>query len=128
MTKPRLYAIGVACVVLAGGLGSRYGLEGFWAKYLGVTLWATCLYTLILAVRPQVSVGAAALLTMGISWLVEFAQLTRVPAYLSLQHIVLRWIFGACFSVWDLPAYVAGSGLGAAIHSLLRRGPLGPTR
>jgi len=119
--KTRLLTISGLLIAVLIALAARYGLEGFWAKYLGVTLWATCLYTLLLAIQPNLRIIRAAGLALVISWAVEFAQLTGIPALLSSRHIILRWIFGSYFSLWDLPAYVVGVGLGVAFHGLLRR-------
>ncbi len=109
-----------AAVVVAAGLGARYGLTGWWAKYLGVALWDTLVYVLVLLVRPGWSMGRCVAGAVAIGWAVEFAQLTALPAWLSGQHIVLRWMFGIGFSPRDLPAYVAGALVGVAIHAILR--------
>lgn len=120
--KPRLLpALGVA-LTIAAGLSARAYLSGFWAKYLGVALWSTCLYAGLLALRPRLSLTRATALCLLLSWLVELAQLTPGPAYLSAQHPLLRLLFGTTFSLADLPAYLLGTLLGAAVHAgLLRR-------
>lgn len=120
LRKRALHTVALLIAMMAA-LGIRYGLEGCWSKYLGVALWTVCVYTLLLVVRPNVRVSRAVLLVWAISWCVEFAQLTSVPAWLSSRHIVFRWIFGSDFSIGDLPAYMAGAGLGVAYHLLLRR-------
>jgi len=117
----RLPAIGAGVLVVAAGLGARYGLTGLWAKYLGVTLWSTCAYVLVVLVKPSIRTGPAATVALAIGWGVEFAQLSPLPAYLSSKHLLLRWIFGADFSAWDLPAYAVGVAIGAGVHLLLRR-------
>ena len=68
--------------------------------------------------------GGAGTTTVACNLAMEFAQLTGLPAHLASQHIILRLILGACFSIWDLPAYAVGTAFGAGIHFLLRRGPL----
>jgi hypothetical protein len=110
-----------ALLALAAGLGCRYGLSGWWAKCLGVALWATELYLVLLVVRPGLRVGHAAGLALLLSWAVEAAQLTPIPAWLSAQHVVLRLIFGTTFSLADLPAYAAGVGMGIGAHAVLLR-------
>ena len=119
--KRRALVLAVAAAVVALGLCCRYGLSGFWAKYLGVALWATEAYVMVLLVRPSGSVRRAALWALAASWGVEFFQLTGAPAWLSSQHLLLRLIFGTTFSVPDLPAYAAGVALGAAGHQMVRR-------
>ena len=59
----------------------------------------------------------AALLALGVSWAVEFAQLSTLPAWLSSQHPLLRWIFGESFRFYDLPSYAAGVALAAGVHA-----------
>ena len=91
---------------------ARYGLTGWSSKYLGVTCWATMIYFWLLAALPALSLRRAALVAVAGCWLAEFAQLTWLPAYLSSQHILLRFIFGATFNPPDLLAYVIGVLLG----------------
>jgi hypothetical protein len=111
----RLTATVCGLVFVALGLAARYGLSGFFAKYLGVALWASAVSALVAFARPQLASQQVALLALGISWAVELAQLTPGPAWLSSQHLVLRLIFGTTFSVWDLPAYVLGVLFGVAV-------------
>lgn len=117
--KQRLAVLAAAALVVGLGLACRYGLTGFWAKYLGVALWATEAYALVVFVRPTIRVIRAAAWALGVSWGMEFFQLTGVPAWLSSQHLLLRLIFGTTFSAPDLPAYAAGVALGAAVHGLV---------
>ena len=92
---------------------ARYGFEDWWSrKYWGVTLWATMIYFWLRAALPAVSVWRLALVAVAGCWLVEFAQLTWVPAYLSSRHLLLRFIFGATFYPPDLAAYAVGVLLG----------------
>jgi len=117
---PRVPAAGAGILALSAGLACRYGLAGFWAKYLGVAFWATVLYALILFVKPSLGISRVAALTLAISWFVEFAQLTPVPARISSLHLVLRLILGTTFNVGDLPACAAGVGLAAGAHTVVR--------
>lgn len=107
-------------LVLVAGLSARYGLSGFWAKYLGVGLYATIVYALVVFVKPEVLVVRAGAIALFACWLIEFAQLTGVPAILSSKHLILRLVFGYTFSVWDLPAYLLGVLLGVGVHALAR--------
>lgn len=106
---------------MTAALCARYGLSGWWAKYLGVGLWAGFVYFLVVLVRPSMRIVYLAGLTLFVCWSVEFFQLTEVPAYLSSKHIILRLIFGTTFSAWDLPTYAAGIFLGAGVHGFIRR-------
>jgi len=105
-------------LAIAFGLAAfaaRYGLAGWWSKYLGVSLWATMIYFWLRAALPWLSAWRSALVAVAGCWVVEFAQLTWVPAYLSSQHLVLRFIFGATFNPPDLLAYAVGVLLGVAV-------------
>jgi len=119
--EPRLPVAAIGILVMAAGLGARYGLTGFLAKYLGLGLWAAFVYSLVVLLRPSMRIIHSVALALLVCWSVEFFQLSPVPAYLSSKNIILRLIFGANFSVWDLPTYAAGIGLGAGVHSLIRR-------
>lgn len=114
--KARLLISAAGLTVIALGLGSRYGLSGFWAKYLGVAFWAAMLYLTLLFMNPRLKPLHCFLLALAGSWIVEFAQLTPGPAWLSARHPLLRMIFGATFSVPDLAAYALCAGAGALLH------------
>jgi len=108
MTRRRI-GLGLrAAATLAAGLAARAVLSGWAAKILGVALWATLVAWLVAFVSPSSRPGRAAIVALAISWAVELAQLTPVPAALSARHVLLRLIFGTTFSVWDLPMYGAG--------------------
>ena len=126
--RHRLIPLIALLLVLAAGLASRYGLSGWWAKYLGVALWATEAYALVLLLRPALSVRRAAMAALAISWGVELLQLTGLSAWLSARHLLLRLAFGTTFSWYDLPAYAAGVALGAAAHWWLLRTRCSPAR
>ncbi len=126
MTRARVIAFLFVALAGLAGLASRYvGLPPWWAKYLGVALWATLAYAVVVLIAPRSRLWRTAAIAWGISWAVEFAQMTPGPAYLSSKHLILRLIFGTTFSVWDLPAYVAGVGLGVLIHRYVLIGALG---
>lgn len=118
--RMRILAFLAALVTIAAGLAERKWLPpGFLSKYSGVALWSVVLYALLVFVRPRAGVRHTAALALLISWMVEFAQITPVPAWLSSQHPLLRLIFGESFSFKDLPAYAAGVLLAAMFHNLL---------
>lgn len=118
--QTRLPAAGALLSVVAAGLVARYFLDGSQAKYLGVAFWAMAVYSLILVAAPSAKIMTVAICALAISWGVEFAQMTPLPAWLSSNHIVLRWIFGTTFSAWDLPAYAIGIGFYAGAHMILK--------
>jgi len=116
----RIAATIAAVVTLAAGLAARAFLDGAPAKILGVALWATLVYWLVVFCAPGWSIRRVSILTIAISWAVELFQITPIPEALSARHVLLRMIFGTTFSAWDLPMYVGGVLLGAAAHRLLR--------
>lgn len=119
--RQRLFPTAAAALTLMAGLGCRAVLSGWVSKYGGVVLWATLVYFLVLWVRPRLAVARAALLCLGISFAVELFQLTPVPRALYELHAAFALVFGTTFHAWDLPAYAAGTLLGAAIHAAARR-------
>ena len=114
--RVRAPIIGVTLMVIAFGLLARYGLSGWASKYVGLGLWATMIYALVVLARPSISPLIGAAVALAFCWMIEFMQLTPGPAWLSSQPILLRLIFGIGFSAWDLPTYAAGVGLGAGVH------------
>lgn len=99
-------------VVLALGLGVRAFTGGDFAKYAGVALYTTLIYALLsFWLRPI----WAALTATGISWAVEFFQLTGIPADLSAHSVLARLVLGSTFNTPDLFWYAAGAALGVAI-------------
>lgn len=118
--RTRLVAFAAALGVIGAGLAVRAGLEGFWAKYLGVALWAACVYALVVAVAPGWRPGRVAVVALAISWAVEFFQLTPIPARLAGVHPWFRLVFDEVFSWGDLPAYVAGVVVALVAHRAAR--------
>ena len=103
-------------MTLALGLGSRALLSGWIAKYLGVALWATLVYFIIVWIAPAIAVRRAFFLCVAISFAVELAQLTPLPTALYQLHPLFALIFGTTFNAPDLPAYVVGAAIGALAH------------
>jgi hypothetical protein len=113
-------------LVVPAGLAVRYGAARvpFLAKYGGVALWSVMAYAAILVLAPRLSVARAALIALAVSFAVELAQLSPIPAALSAKHLVLRLLLGTTFSVYDLPAYAVGVALAAAAHHATARSAL----
>lgn len=123
MNPPKLYGLAVAAalVTIALGLLARASLTGLPAKVLGVALYATLVYWVVVCVAPALPVGRVSLVALALCFAVELAQLTPIPAALSARHPLLRLVFGTTFSAWDLPMYAAGVLLAAALHRLALR-------
>lgn len=119
-TRIRTLAAIAAILTIAAGLAVRKWLPwGFWSKYSGVALWSMLVYVLVVFVRPRINVIRAAVITLFISWAVEFLQLTPVSGWLSSQHPVLRLIFGEHFNFRDLLAYPVGVLAAAVTHAAI---------
>ncbi|BFV56192.1 DUF2809 domain-containing protein [Kitasatospora sp. CMC57] len=97
-------------VTVAAGLGSPAVAGGTVADALGDALYATLLYLLVLLAAPRTRPAAVAGTALGLSFAVEFLQLTRIPP-------VLRPVLGSTFNPPDLLCYT----LGAAVCLLLHR-------
>ncbi len=112
----------MAAATLVAGLLVRSGvLPKWWAKYLGVALWCTLVYWLVVLVRPTTRVRTACVIAVVIGWAVELAQLTPGPAWLARAAPISRWVFGTTFNAPDLVAYVVGAGGAALVHVALER-------
>lgn len=107
-------------MTVAVGLGVRAVFEGSTAKYAGDLLYTLLVYALVMVVRPGTSPRWAAVFALAVSWLVEFAQLTGIPAALSAHSLVARLVLGTTFNPPDLVWYTAGALLGCAVHTALR--------
>ncbi|APR82914.1 integral membrane protein [Minicystis rosea] len=110
-----------APAIVIAGLGARAMLGGLAAKLAGDALYTVLVYILVLMVRPETSIRRAFAVAVGVSFAVEFAQLTPYPAILAKKHVLFRLVLGTTFGLVDLAGYVIG-GLGAAgLHAFARR-------
>jgi hypothetical protein len=116
----------LAPATVAAGLASRKVLSGLPAKLAGDALYTVLVYVLVLLVAPDARVRRAFAIALGVSFAVEFAQLTPYPAWLSSKHVILRLIFGTTFGWIDLAGYVVGAVAAAGLHSLAVRGRSAP--
>ncbi|MFI0258306.1 DUF2809 domain-containing protein [Streptomyces sp. NPDC017056] len=129
-TGTRLAACGAAVLTVAAGLGiragaARAGLGGDVAKYAGDALYTVLVQTLVVLAAPRVRPATAAVSALAISWAVEFAQLSDVPAKLSRHSVVARLVLGTTFNAPDLFWYAVGAAGAWAVHAWgrARRGP-----
>lgn len=107
-------------LTVAAGLGARALLGGLPAKVAGDALYTVLIYVLVVVVRPDVRLARAFAVALGLSFAVEFAQLTPYPAWLSSKHVILRLIFGTTFGFVDLAGYVIGAVAAVALHAAAR--------
>ncbi|WP_250288005.1 DUF2809 domain-containing protein [Streptomyces atroolivaceus] len=118
----RATAVAAALVTVAAGLGVRSTAGGDGAKYAGDALYTVLIHTLVVLLVPRVRPLPAAGVALAVSWAVELAQLTGVPAGLARQSAVARLVLGSTFNAPDLFWYAVGAALAWAVHSLLTGG------
>lgn len=117
----RLAAAGAVVVTVGAGLGLRAVATGSPAKYGGDALYTVLIYALIVLVLPRVTALRAAAGALAASWVVEFLQLTGVPAELSRHSGLARLVLGSTFNPPDLLWYAVGAAAGWLGHTASRR-------
>ncbi|WP_248966134.1 ribosomal maturation YjgA family protein [Sphaerisporangium perillae] len=75
------------------------------------------MYTLVLLVAPRTRPVMAAAIALGVSWMIEFAQLTGIPAELAARSLPARLVLGSTFNPPDLLWYGVGALLGWIVHA-----------
>ncbi|MFC9330728.1 DUF2809 domain-containing protein [Kitasatospora sp. NPDC057015] len=112
------WAAGAAAVLtVAAGLGVRALTVGETAKYVGDALYTVLLCALVVLLAPRTRPTAAAGIALAVSWLVEFAQLTGLPADLSARSTLARLVLGSTFNAPDLFWYAVGAAIAALVHT-----------
>ncbi|NUV68979.1 DUF2809 domain-containing protein [Streptomyces sp. CAI-121] len=106
---------------VAAGLAVRAGADGAFAKYAGSALYTVLLCTLVAFCAPRARSLVVAATALGLSWAVEFAQLTGVPAELSAHSTAARLILGSTFNAPDLFWYAVGAAAAWSVHAGARR-------
>ncbi|GAA1153075.1 hypothetical protein F4556_001370 [Kitasatospora gansuensis] len=99
---------------VAAGLGLLAVVDGAVADVFRDALYTTVLYLLVLLAAPRARPTAAAGIALGLSFAVEFLQLTRIPP-------ALRLVLGSTFNPPDLLWYAVGAAACLLIHRRLRR-------
>ncbi len=117
----RALAAVAAVVTVAAGLAVRAGADGAFAKYAGSALYTVLLCTLVAFCAPRARPVVVASTALGLSWAVEFAQLTGVPAELSAHSTAARLVLGSTFNAPDLLWYAVGAAAAWSVHAGARR-------
>ncbi|MFE9856617.1 DUF2809 domain-containing protein [Streptomyces sp. NPDC005780] len=102
-------AAGAAVLTVAAGLGVRTVADGAVAKYAGDALYTVLVCALVALCAPRARPLAVAGAGLGVSWAVEFFQLTGVPAGLSEHSTAARLVLGSTFNAPDLLWYAVGA-------------------
>lgn len=104
--------------IVALGLACRAFTGGAFAQNAGTALYAAMVYAGLFVLAPRWRPATAAIVAAGFCWVVEFAQLSGVPAALSQRSVVARLVLGSAFDARDLLWYVAGVAAIAGAHAL----------
>jgi uncharacterized protein DUF2809 len=129
LLRVRLLAVAAIAAFLALALGIRLAFTGgdvldsspALAQYSGTTLYAAVVYAAVFPLFPRTRPGPAALAALLFCWLVEFFQMTGIPAHLSDHSALARLALGRSFDPADLLWYAVGILPLTALHSLVTR-------
>ncbi|MGW6719536.1 ribosomal maturation YjgA family protein [Streptomyces sp. NPDC054995] len=105
----RAVAAVAAVVTVGAGLAVRAGADGAFAKYAGSALYTVLVCALVAFCAPRARPLVVAVTALAVSWAVEFAQLTGVPAELSAHSTAARLVLGSTFNAPDLLWYAVGA-------------------
>lgn len=113
---------GIAAAVTVGcGLASRQ--LPMVPAWVGDLLWATMVFFVLSTLAPALTWRVRALVTLAISYLVEFSQLYRADWIDRIRHTGPgHLVLGQGFAWTDLVAYAAGAGLAVLADGALRDG------
>ena len=116
--RSRLPGAAAAILTVAVGLAVHTYGDGWLAGYVGDALYTMMVYALLVAVWPVIGPAVATCWALGISWTVEFLQLTDIPAQLSAAVPLMRLVVGTTYNALDLVAYVVGAAAAYLVHRL----------
>jgi hypothetical protein len=117
----RAALLGAAALTIIAGLAVSTLSSGFVADAVADALYTVLVYLLVAATAPRLSVLVVAALAFTVSALIEFSQLTGIPAALSEMVPASRLIFGTTFVATDLLFYALGAVAVAAVDAALTR-------
>ena len=121
-TRIRLTAMAAVAATLVTGLTIRGVSDGVVAKYAGDALYTVLLYGSCVVAVPRIRPLAAGLTACGVSWAIEFFQLTPIPAELSQRSVLARLVLGSTFNAPDLLWYAVGAAVALLVHAVALRG------
>jgi hypothetical protein len=98
-------AFGIRLEITGGGLVN--GAAGL-AQYSGTALYAATVYAGVFVLAPRTRPWVAGVVAIAFCWIVEFFQITGVPAELSDRSVLARLALGRTFDPSDLAWYVVG--------------------
>lgn len=104
MVRRRLFPLAGAALVLAVAFLIRAVADGPVEQYSGTALYASLIYAGVFVLRPATHPILAGVSAILFCWVVEFFQLTGIPAALPAARLVL----GARFDWTDIAWYPVG--------------------
>ncbi|RFU36846.1 DUF2809 domain-containing protein [Actinomadura logoneensis] len=110
-------AVCFACAAYA----VRAAMDGPIEQYSGAAFSGAIVYTIVIFIRPRISPPLAGAIAIAYCWLIEFAQLTSLPATISARSILARQLLGAQFDWTDVTWYPIGVIPLTALHWLHRQ-------
>lgn len=116
----RLLMVVSAAVFAAAAFAIRAVSEGALGQYSGAALSGSIVYTVVVFIWPPISPPVAGGIATAYCWVVEFSQLTGIPATLSQRSVVARLLLGAQFDIVDVAWYPVGIIPLVALHWLMR--------
>ena len=122
-----IYLLFLFVVVTTGYASRRYGhyLPLIIRKRTGDALWASAIFVLLAIIRPRASTIALGVVTLLISFAVEFSQLYHAEWIDTIRRTTLGSIaLGSTFFKRDLIAYTIGVAAAALIDFGIRRSSL----
>ena len=120
--RRRLYSAAFVPVIIVAGLLSRRSewVHAVFGKYPGDALWTVMIYCLVSVLGPRLSRISIAIITLFISFAVEFSQLLRYPWLDSVRGTTLgHLVLGSTFNALDLAAYAVGALAAFCVDSML---------
>lgn len=120
LTPTRIAALATAPLVVLLALVLRATGTGAVAQDSGTLLYASLVYVAVVFIRPRLSPLWSGAVAVGFCWLVEFSQLTGVPARLSAHSLVARLVLGSQFDRHDVAWYPVGIVPLVAVHLYAR--------
>jgi len=113
----RLVACAGAATTVAVALTIRASVAGDVAKYAGDALYTVLIYALAVLAAPRLKAVTVGGIALGISWVVEFSQLSGLPMELSQRSVIARFVLGTTFNPPDLFWYVVGAASCWLVHT-----------
>jgi hypothetical protein len=130
LLRVRLLAAAAIAVFLGAAFAIRLAVTGGGvlnsapplAQYSGTALYAAMVDAAVVMFLPRIGAWAAAAWAAGFCWLVEFFQLTGIPAHLADHSVLARLALGRAFDPADLLWYLIGILPVALAHRALTGG------